>query len=57
MKCKYCGNEISKNPMVVGPKKLGLIYCSKKCNVLECIEKYPSTSLVNMLQKMYPDII
>jgi hypothetical protein len=52
--CRNCGKEIVGKPLVIGPKKLELIYCSVKCNVLTCLKKYPDTSLANMLKAMYP---
>jgi len=31
MMCRYCGKEILGQPYVVGPKRLGMTWCSSEC--------------------------
>ena len=41
MLCQYCGKEILGKPYIVGPKRLGMIYCSPECFWKEFDEKHP----------------
>lgn len=39
--CQYCGKEILGKPYIVGPKRLGMIYCSPECFWKKFDEKHP----------------
>ena len=52
MKCIHCGKE-SDNPVIIGPERLELTYCSKECNVKHCYEQYPD--MAEFLESMYPE--
>lgn len=51
-KCDYCSREIKK-PLRVG--KI-LVYCNSECFALDCLKRYPCTSLAGMVKTMYPEV-
>ena len=50
--CDYCGTKI-KRPLKVGKM---LKYCDSNCFALDCLKRYPCTSLAGMVKTMYPEV-
>ncbi len=56
--CSYekCGKFIEKpsKEQRVGPK---MVFCNRECEVADCMNRFPGTSLAVMVEKQYPEVV